>query len=401
MDELKKALEELQKSWADYRKTNDERLAAMEKGQGVAELEAKLAKIDVDVAKNQKLVDELSALQAQVNRMNLGGAGGMGNHRDAEIRREFNDWAHQASDKGYFRAAATRDSNPDGGFLVMPEFEAGMDRVAETISPMRQLADVRATRSAEVKLHVTTSGAGGGWVGERDVRGETDTPELDEIVINVKDMYAKPKASQDLLDDAEADVAAWLQDEAGITFGELEGAAFISGNTPKRPRGILSYDKVANASYAWGKLGYVHTGVSGGFHATNPADNIIDLVHALKGKYRNGAAFIADDTVIAAIRKFKNTYGYLWQPSLVAGNPSTIIGYPVYSDGNVPVMGADSYSLIFGNFKRGYAIRDRAGISILRDPYSTKGFVEFYTTKRLGAGVRNFEAIKLMKFGTS
>ena len=346
MDELKKALEELQKSWADFRKTNDERLAAMEKGQGVSELEAKLAKIDVDVARNQKIVEDLSALQAQVNRMNLGTFAGGGMGGMDQMTRDFNDWAHQSSDKGYFRAAATRDSNPDGGFLVMPEFEAGMDRVAAVVSPMRQLADVKGTRSAEVKLHVTTSGAGGGWVGERDTRSETGTPELDEIVINIKDMYANPKASQDLLDDASGDVAAWLQDEAGMTFGELEGAAFINGNTPKRPRGILSYDKVANASYAWGKLGYIHTGVSSGFHATNPADNIIDLVHSLKAQYRNGAAFLADDSVIGTIRKFKNSYGYLWQPSLVAGNPSTILGYPVYSDGNVPIMGADSYSEI-------------------------------------------------------
>jgi len=206
-----------------------------------------------------------------------------------------------------------------------------------------------------------------------------------------------------LLDDAGEDIAKWLADEAGEKFGDLEGAAFIgaTGYTPSRVRGILAYDKVANASYEWGKTGYIATGVSGGFHATLPVNNILDLIYALKVKYRQGAAFIAEDTTIALIRKMKNDYGYLWQPSLIAGEPSTLAGYPIYSDGNMPVAASDSYSIAFGDFKRAYAIRDRKGISVLRDPYTTKGYVEFYTTKRLGAGIKNFEALKLLKFAAS
>jgi HK97 family phage major capsid protein len=395
--DIKKALDALQASFGEFKRVNDERLAAMEKGQGVAELNAKLSRIEEDVAKNQKILDDFSA---KVNRESLGLAGGM-NPSDAALVREFNAWAHEGGGRSEFRAAATSDNNPSGGFFVLPELEAGMDRVASTVAVLRQLADVRGIGSAEAKMMVGTGGAGGGWVGERDTRSTTDSPNEDEISIPIREVYANPKAAQDLIDDASEDVAAWLEDEAGIKIGELEGAAFIAGNTPKRPRGILAYDMIANASFAWGKVGYIATGTSAAFDATNPADAILSLIYALKPEYRNGAAFLAEDTTIAAIRKFKNTYGYLWQPSLVAGEPSTLAGYPVHSDGNMPIVAANSYSLAFGNWKRGYAIRDRAGIKVLRDPYTTKGYVEFYTTKRVGGGIKNFEAIKLLKFAAS
>lgn len=396
--ELKKAIDELQKSWSDYKQTNDARLAALEKGQGTAELEAKLVRIEADVAKNQKTIDEAAA---KVNRMNLGTPGALGGGRESEARAEFNKWAHSAEGRSEFRAAATRDENSGGGYFVMPELEAGMDRVAGTVSVMRQISDVKTTNSAESKIHVGLGNSGGGWVGERDVRSETDSPDSDEITIPVREVYADPKASQDDIDDASMDMAAWLEDEAGIKLGELEGAAFINGATPKRPRGFLSYDMVANANHAWGKIGYIASGKAGAFADADPGDAILSLIYALKPAFRTGAVFLGEDTTISAIRKFKNSYGYLWQPSLVAGEPATLAGYPIYSDGNMPVIAANSYSLAFGNFKRGYAIRDRAGIKVLRDPYSTKGFVEFYTTKRVGGGVRHFEAIKVMKFAAS
>lgn len=396
--EIKAALDALQAAWSEFRKTNDERLAAIEKGQGTAEISAKLVRIEADVASNQKILDDFIA---KVNRESLGLAGG-GSPGDNALRREFNAWAHRGGDgKSEFRAAATADNNPSGGFFVMPELEAGLDRIAATVCVMRQLADVRTINSAEAKMMVGLGGTGGGWVGERDARPSTNSPNVDEIVIPVRELYADPKASQDEIDDSSIDIATWLEDEAGITFGELEGAAFISGSSTKRPRGILSYDVVANASMAWGKVGYIATGTSANFDGTNPADAILSLIYALKPAYRTGASFLAEDSVISKIRQFKNTYGYLWQPSLVAGEPSTLSGYPIYSDGNMPVLAANSLSVAFGNWKRAYAIRDRAGIKVLRDPYTTKGYVEFYTTKRVGGGIKNFEALKLLKFAAS
>jgi len=398
--ELKKALDELQSSWASYKKANDERLAALEKGQGVAEIEAKLARIDADVAKNQKIVDDFSALQAQVNRMNLGTAGGDVGGKSAALK-EFNAWAHDKDAGQVFKASATEGVNTSGGFMVVPELEAGIDRVSMKQCVMRQLADVKTVGTSEAQLMVNKGGSGGGWADEIGTRSETSTPSLDRISIPIRDMYANPLASQDLIDDAAFDVAAWLEDEAGIVFAELEGEAFISGALPTRPRGILSYPTVADASYAWGKVGYIASGKAGAWAGTNPADAIISLQGALKGAYQNGASFIMNAAVMSDVRKFQTSYGYLWQPSFQAGTPQTLLGKPVYIDDNMPAIAADAYSIAYGDWKRAYAIRDRQGIKVLRDPYSKKGFVEFYTTKRVGGGVRNFEAYKVMKFAAN
>lgn len=398
--ELKKALDELQSSWASYKKTNDERLAAIEKGQGVAEINAKLAKIDADVAKNQKIVDDFAALQAQVNRMNLGTAGGAPVGKSAALK-EFNAWAHDKGSGQEFKASATEGVNPDGGFMVVPELEAGIDRVAMNQCVMRQLADVKTVGTNEALLMVNKGGAGGGWADEIGTRSETSTPSLDRISIPIRDMYANPLASQDLIDDAAFDVAGWLEDEAGTVFAELEGAAFISGALSTRPRGILSYTTVADASYAWGKVGYIASGKAGAWADSNPANAIISLQGALKGAYQNGAGFIMNAAVMSDVRKFQTSYGYLWQPSFQAGTPQTLLGKPVYIDDNMPAIAANTLSIAYGDWKRAYAIRDRQGIKVLRDPYSTKGFVEFYTTKRVGGAVRNFEAFKVLKFAAS
>jgi HK97 family phage major capsid protein len=403
MDELKKAIEDLQKSWADYRKTNDDRIAALAKGGGTSEIDARLAKIDADLVKNQKTVDDLNALQAQVNRMNLGTSAGGGKPQKNE---EFAKWM-KAGDSREFKAAATSDVDPAGGFFVMPEVESEITRVAMKTVAMRQLARVRTISSGSLKKTVSKGGASAGWVAERDARAATANPELDVIEIFAREMYAEPSASQILLDDSFTDVASWLGDEAGVAFSDLESAAFINGEGMNMPRGILSYDKVANASYAWGKLGYLITGVSGGWTAADPADKLIDLVHALKPKYRGNGSFLMNDLTMASARKLKSTTGagannsYLWEPSIVAGQPARLLGYPVHSDDNMPDIAADKFSIAFGDYSAGYQIVDRAGISVLRDPYTQKGFVKFYTTRRVGGGIVNYEAIKLLKFGTA
>jgi HK97 family phage major capsid protein len=149
-------------------------------------------------------------------------------------------------------------------------------------------------------------------------------------------------------------------------------------------------------------LQHVATGVSGNFAATDPADKLIDLAHALRPAYRQGAVFVMNTNTLARVRKFKDSEGqYLWRPSLAEGQPTTLLGYPVLEAEDMPDIGADSLSIAFGNFARGYVIADRMGTRVLRDPYSNKPFVHFYTTKRTGGAVINSEAIKLLKFGTA
>ena len=203
-------------------------------------------------------------------------------------------------------------------------------------------------------------------------------------------------------DDAFVNAEAWLSDEVSISFTEGEAAAFITGTGIKSPRGILSYTNVANSSYTWGNIGYTASGAAGAFAASNPSDNLVDLIHTLKRGYRNGASFLMNDLTLSSIRKFKDGQGiYLWTPGLQEGVSSTLLGYGVEIDDNMPDVAANTYSIAFANFSRAYQIVDRAGVAVLRDPYTRKGWVKFYTTKRVGGGVKNFEAIKLMKFATS
>jgi HK97 family phage major capsid protein len=215
------------------------------------------------------------------------------------------------------------------------------------------------------------------------------------------ELYAMPAATQSLLDDAAVDIDQWVAEEVRVAFAEQEGAAFVTGNGTNKPKGFLDYTKVANGSWTWGSIGTISTGVSGAFPASNPADKLIDLVYAVKTGYRANAHFVFNRATQSAIRKLKDGDGtYLWQPSLKPGEASTLMGFPVAESEDMPNIGADAYAIAFGDFRRGYLIVDRVGIRVLRDPYSAKPYVLFYTTKRVGGGVQDFDAIKLLKFGT-
>ncbi|HSC17642.1 MAG TPA: phage major capsid protein, partial [Rhizomicrobium sp.] len=215
-------------------------------------------------------------------------------------------------------------------------------------------------------------------------------------------LYAMPAATQTLLDDAQVDIESWLASEVQIVFAEQEGAAFINGNGTTQPKGILSYTNVAEGSWTWGDLGYVASGAAGAFGSSDPSDQLIDLAYTPKQAYRGNGSWVMNRKTEAAIRKFKDSTGnYIWQPGLAADQPATLFGFPVAVAEDMPDIAANAYAIAFGDFARGYLVVDRVGIRVLRDPYSAKPYVLFYTTKRVGGGVQNFEAIKLMKFAAS
>ncbi|MEP7240428.1 MAG: phage major capsid protein, partial [Devosia sp.] len=183
---------------------------------------------------------------------------------------------------------------------------------------------------------------------------------------------------------------------------QQEGTAFVTGNGTNKPKGFLASTMVAETSWAWGKLGYVKTGVSGAFAASDQSDILVDLVYALKAGYRQNATWVMNRKTQAAVRKLKDDSGnYIWQPAATADGKATLMGFPLVEAEDMPDIGADSLSIAFGDFRRGYLVVDRMGVNVLRDPYSAKPYVLFYTTKRVGGGVQNFDAIKLLKFGTA
>jgi HK97 family phage major capsid protein len=293
-------------------------------------------------------------------------------------------------------------SSPDGGYLVPSETETEIGRLLSKASPLRQIAGVRQVSSAVYKKPFAITGAASGWAGETAARPETASPTLAELQFPAMELYAMPAATQALLDDSVVNLDQWIAEEVQTVFAEQESLAFITGNGVNRPRGFLDYTKVLDTAWTWGNLGYVRTGVAGAFAAANPSDILVDVVYALKAGYRQNASWLLNRKTQGAIRKLKDASGaYLWQPAATADGRATLMNFPVVEAEDMPDIAADAYAAAFGDFNRGYLIVDRVGVRILRDPYSSKPYVLFYTTKRVGGGVQNFEAIKLVKFGVT
>lgn len=410
MEELKKTIAAIGTAFEEFKKDNDAKIASLAKTDTVdALLTEKVEKINKDITALSEMKTQLEALDKAVGRMSIpegGGATPMAKEK-AEHKAAFEKWFRKGGESNLeavkslqVQAGLSTLSDPDGGYLVAPaEFDQAIDRVAGTISVMRNLATVRTIGTNEYKKIVNIGGSTSGWVAEKESRSETTTPTLKEIAINMKEIYAEPGATQLSLDDAYMDLASWLADEVSIEFNEEEGAAFVTGDGVAKPHGIAGYTMVANSSYEFGKVGY-----TAGGHATllNNADKLLALQHSLKPAYRNGATFLMNDSTCEKVRTLKDGDGnYLWRPGLMENTPDMLLGKPIAYDDNVADIGAGAYPLFFGNFKRAYLILDRMGIRVLRDPYTSKGNVLFYCTKRSGAGIVMFEAIKALKIATT
>jgi HK97 family phage major capsid protein len=296
-------------------------------------------------------------------------------------------------------------SDPDGGYLVTPDTSGRIVTKVYETSEMRQIASVMSISTDKLEGIEDLGEAGAGYAGEASQGSDTTTPQIGKWSIPVWIIDTEPKATQSILDDASVDVEAWLAGKVADKFARFENAEFVAGAT--KIRGFTSYTTAADSGsgVTWGQIGHVVTGTSGNFGATvaTQADKLIDLMGCLKNAYLSNARWVTRRSVITLIRKFKigaTTDAYVWQPGLQAGTPETILGYPVMRMEDMPALGADSLSLGFGDFRTAYQIVDRIGIRVLRDPYTAKPYIKFYTTKRTGGGVVNFEAIKLLKFGT-
>lgn len=309
--------------------------------------------------------------------------------------------------EGYVRQGHTLElkaftgvSGDSGGFAVPREIDAEIERLLKAASPIRQVANVVKVGTAGYRKLVTTGGTPSGWAAEAAARPETATPSFQEIAPPMGELYANPSASQAMLDDAAFDVEQWLAGEIAAEFAKAEGVAFITGNGVNRPKGFLTYPTAATAdgARAFGTIQHVASGAAGDFGA-NPQERLIDLVQSLRSPYRQGASFVMNAATMARIRKFKTSDGgFVWQPGLAAGQPATLLGYPVLEAEDMPDIGAGSAAIAFGNFRLGYVVAERSETAILRDPYSNKPFVGFYATKRVGGAVTNSEAIKVMRF---
>lgn len=356
----------------------------------------------LELEEGLSLREELDLLKARVAEgVIAGGRAPLDGVKSQEASAFVDGFVRRGIESGLEAKSLDNASVGAGGFAVPREIDERIDRTLVAISPMRAIANVVKVGSSNYRKLITTGGAPSGWVGFEAARAETATPTFSEVVPASGELYANPAASQHMLDDAMFDVEEWLANEIATEFARAEGTAFIKGTGVNQPLGFLSSPNATTADGVrpMGTLQTIGTGVLGGFPAANPQDKLVDLVQSLRQPYRQGAVFVMNSATAATIRKFKTTDGaFVWQQGMAAGQPSTLLGYPVIEAEDMPDAAANSLSIAFGNFKAGYIIAERAETSVLRDPYTKKPYVYFYATKRVGGQVVNSEAIKLLKF---
>ncbi|MFG1312057.1 phage major capsid protein [Xanthobacter autotrophicus] len=368
----------------------------------------RLENVEASIDGFQGILDDLAAKEAA--RVNAGGGAHNARPVDPEYTKLYASWfrygqderevaqANRSGERARINAAMTVGSNSDGGYLAPTEWDRTVLQQLMAVSPMRQIAYVVPTTVNAYTTIWSDRSVGSGWVGETTARPATTTPQVNPVAYTHGEIYAYPFITQTLLDDAQFDVVQWLADTVAEELERQEGIAFLSGDGQNKPRGLLTFAPggLHAASHPGGALAVVNSG-----HASQlTADGLINLSYGLKAPYRRNATWLMSSTTAAVIRKMKDGQGnYLWQPVTVAGQPETLLGYPVAIDENMPSVAADALPVAFGDFQRGYVINDRSGVRVLRDPYTNKPYVGFYTTKRVGGGVRDPNAIVLQKVG--
>jgi HK97 family phage major capsid protein len=388
--------DDVMRLFEEFKAANDQRLDEIERRSADVVTEDKVERINAALTRR---LDELSLKSARP---------ALGRERGAQTADTLE---HKAAFDGYMRSgesaglralevkAMSVGSNPDGGYVVPVEIEQSIGRRLSAISPIRGIAGRREISGSVYKKPFMTAGPAVGWVGETGERTQTTSPTLDALSFPAMELYAMPAATASLLEDAAVNIDEWLAGEVEQAFAVQEGSAFVSGTGSSQPKGFLSYETVDNASWVWGKVGTLSTGVDGAFPASDPSDVLVDLVYAVKAGYRQNGVFVMNRKTQATVRKFKDEGGnYLWQPPAQAGGRASLMTFPVIEAEDMPDIDDDSLSVAFGDFGRGYLVVDRAGVRGLRDPFTAKPYVLFYTTKRVGRGVQDFDAIKLLKF---
>lgn len=400
--EVADAFDEFMVAFEAFKQANDERLSQIENSLSADSVTTeKVARISSALDTQKKVLDNLVLKNVRPGLSQMGVRTVADNERKAAFEAYM-----RSGDERELRSLESKSmsygSGPDGGFLVPEETEREIGKRLAELSPIRSIASVRKVSGAVLKKPFSIAGPAVGWVGETDPRTETAASTLAELQYPTMELYAMPAATASLLDDSAVDINQWIAGEIETAFAEQEGSAFVSGDGANKPRGFLDYGQVDESTWSWGNIGYIATGVSGALPASDPSDILVDTVYALKSGYRQNANWVMNRKTQATIRKLKDVDGhYLWQPPAAPGQRAMLMGFPVVEAEDMPDAGADTTPVAFGDFRRGYLVVDRTGVRVLRDPYSAKPYVLFYTTKRVGGGIQDFDAIKLLKFGVA
>lgn len=423
-------VEELNKAVGALRETTEKRLTDQD-----TLLQDKANKISADIQKtaaeiNQKFIEAEAArkaMQEQVNSMvqSMGSAkGGEGKAKKSKFGDKFVEYLRKGTglkkedQEGIVRELIegknfggdtelevknflAAGSNPDGGYFIVADRQEMIEgRIFET-SPIRLLATVSSTSSDRVERPLDDDEASsGGWVGETESRTDTNTPQVGMVIIPIHEQYAQPRATQKMLNDAGFDVAGWLQRKVSDKFSRDENTAFVKGDGSKRTKGFLSYSAWSVAgTYERDKIEQVVSGSA----TTFTGDSFKKLQNSLKEAYQGNAVWGMRRSAWSLATQLKdsnNRYLFELMSNFRDGDSLQLLGKKVILMDDMPDVGASALAVIYGDFRQGYEIVDRLGMTVLRDPFTSKPYVRFYCTKFVGGAVTNFEALKIMKIST-
>lgn len=385
--------QELQNRFNEFKEKNDRRIEAIEAQKGklsenVETLNAKLSELD---ALKSSLEEELVALKRPET---VKSSQSVSDHKLA-----FSLFIRKGKDEGLAeleKKAMQTTTDPDGGYAVPEELDRNIIKALGDEIVMRQECQVLTVGTPDYKKLINKGGTTSGWVGETDKRPETSTSKLGVIEPVWGEIYGNPAATQRMLDDSFFNVEQFIVSELTQEFAQQEEQVFTSGDGQKKPKGLLAYgsDEKPDKDREWGTL--QHLMLKKPSEIT--ADEIMQLIYTLRKPYRTNARFMMNNKTLFQVRTLKDSQGnYLWQPGLQLGQPSALLGYGIAENEQFADLGAGNVPVAFGNFKRCYTILDRIGVRVLRDPYTNKPFVHFYTTKRVGSMLVDSNAIKLLK----
>ncbi|MBN5390737.1 phage major capsid protein [Serratia marcescens] len=389
--------QELKGNFEEFTKKNDKRLDAIEAEKGklsesVDTLNGKLSELD-----NLKslLEEELAAVKRP--------GGGKDSKAATEHKAGWLQFVRKGKDDGLAeleQKAMQTTTDPDGGYAVPEELDRNIISALKDEVVMRAECTVITMGTPNYKKLVNQGGTNSGWVGETDGRPETKTSKLAVIEPVWGEIYGNPMATQTMLDDAFFDVENFIVSELTQEFAEQEEIAFTNGDGDKKPKGLLAYgsDIKDDKERDWGKLQHLLAGKPDAI----TADEIVKLVYTLRKPYRSGARWMMNNSTLFTVRTLKDSQGnYLWQPGLQLGQPSSLLSYGIAENEQFPDIAGGGTPIGFGNFKRCFTILDRIGVRMLRDPYTKKPFVGFYTTKRVGSMMVDSNSVKLLKMGAA
>lgn len=383
--------QEIKNQFEQFKATNDKRLDAIEQEKATL-----AGKVESQNAKLSELDNIKTALENELKEIKRPNGG---NKNTSEHKAAFAKFIRKGDETGLAeleQKSMQVGIDADGGFAVPEELNTDILSSLRDEVVMRQECTVMTVGTPDWKKLVNEGGIASGWVGETDKRSETGTPKLGILTPVWGEIYGNPHATQTMLDDSFFNVESFLTSELTTEFAEREEEAFTLGDGLKKPKGFLSYetDDKTDKDRDWGKLQKITAG-----EASISADDIVSLIYSLRKPYRAGSKFMLNNQSLLAVRLLKDDKGnYIWQPGLQLGQPSLLSGFAVAENEQMPDIGDASGKapIAFGNFKRGFYIFDRIGIRMLRDPYTKKPFVGFYTTKRVGSMLHDSNAIKLL-----